>query len=255
VGEGGGAAALIPYFNPLVFRAKKIRGVCLKFSVLVITRGRVSIMTVFLSLMQRSIKFKDEVEILVGYDADDKDTVEAVDIWGRLFDLGIKWISFKRRIHINSYYNDLAKESRGEYLCICNDDTEYMTASWDEIVWLEGERQLNGRSKVIYIKPLCEIEWRAVNKFACFPIIGRKGYEVLGYVFNPKYYNWTADKTLYNAYKELNLVHEVPIDVFHNSYHTGRREKDDINKALVYRQDEGDDLTKEKLQQWLDVNK
>lgn len=197
-------------------------------------------MTTFLSLMQRSIKFKDEAEIVVGFDGDDENTIECIPMWEKLFpDLDIRWVEFEQSDHLNSYYNMLAELSTGEYLCICNDDTEYMTPKWDEIIYEKTDdvRYLRGDEG---------------TKFACFPILTRKAYEALGYVFHPKYYNWTADMALYDAFNSVGKVFNVPIEILHNSYHESRRVRDDINYKVRFKATNEVDKTREILKEYID---
>lgn len=210
----------------------------MNFSIILASRNRPQLLSNLLNSIQRTTTELDLVEVLVGIDHDDagyKDLSVAL----RSRYPFVKFFPRDRSPWLNKdYLNWLSKDySCGKYLIICNDDTEFKTFNWDQIVLRKLNEYLVDKPDGIVYGYLND----ALNmSYCCFPLISREAHDAIGYSMPPEYPSWNADIFLWEVYNKAGRVcniSEVLVD--HISYHTGKRGKDDINHYVRHLNDRG----------------
>ena len=98
-------------------------------------------------------------------------------------------------VTVGRAWNQIAKESHGDFLMMANDDLVFVTEKWDQRIgeWLE----VNGPEDEIFVAHVDDGASNPDSRCA-FPIISRRWYECLEY-FTPEYFHflyhdtWIAD--------------------------------------------------------------
>lgn len=216
----------------------------MKFSLMTPTRGRIKLLSNFLASVEEKTKFKNNVEVLIVYDDDDEQTKAWEETIRGGYDMPVKIFSVPRSENFNrDYYNFLAAKSTGNYLMICNDDCEFVTEGWDVIAAKKIEEKM-WRDRIAYIRfgdgetDENRERWQRGKNYACFPLITREAYKHFGEVLNEQFVNWGADIFLWEVFNSANRIIDVPeVEVIHRSFHTHRRERDDLNRRVeeIYR--------------------
>ena len=101
--------------------------------------------------MLKTSSFED-VEILINYDNDDEETNLFKN---RIFNSNVKFFSGARPHSLHTTINKMARQSQGRFLIGVNDDIEFLTEGWDEIILdkvesFKSEKQI--KDDVIYCK-------------------------------------------------------------------------------------------------------
>ena len=127
----------------------------MKFSILLNTRNRVRYLENLLYSLTTKTKNLQDIEILVNYDDDDSASHSFAE---NKFNLNIKFFKNPRPYSLHSTINLMAKQSKGKYLIGVNDDIEFITEGWDEIILKKIESfKIENKIKddIIYCKTSC----------------------------------------------------------------------------------------------------
>jgi hypothetical protein len=130
------------------------------------------------------------------------------------------------------YYSLLARHAVGRWVIVCNDDALFETPGWDRIAF----EKLNDRPNIIYgwiEDGLGAFRLEQYSHYCCFPLLGRDGIEILGYVFPETIPTWGADIWVRKLYDNLGAIVDIPIMIKHISHHNGLRPQDDLNKEFA----------------------
>lgn len=150
------------------------------------------------------------VEVLVAADQDDPGTVSiGEELGARVF------VSSRHGYHqMHLYVNELARNARGEWLLLWNDDAVMQTPNWDSRINESPVGVLHPRSNHI----------ASLN---VFPVVSSKIIKALGHFsLSPHCDSW-----IFDAASEAGCVHPVDIDTLHDRFDmTGR------NSDLVYQE-------------------
>jgi hypothetical protein len=205
----------------------------MKFSLILPSRERASLLANFCRTVEENTFDKENIEMLVACDDDDKETIET------LKNMKYPWLKYYVRPRGNSisrdYQNWLYPHSKGEYLFVLNDDVELKTKNWDQIAlqkiqdyphkdgifcgWIADDTKVRIRDKK--------------DAYSCFPLFTRKAVNALGYLMNEYYGGWSADIFIYNVYKEIDRILDMSeILVQHYTHWLGNRERDETNRSM-----------------------
>src|SRR4051812_21575406 len=103
----------------------------MNFSLILPSRGRVQMLSTLCRSIDKNTIDHDNIEMLIGYDFDDTDTVKY------LGQVKYSWIKPHGRNRGNSisrdYQNWMYPKSIGKYIFLLNDDVEMKTYGWDKI--------------------------------------------------------------------------------------------------------------------------
>src|SRR5688572_1556781 len=106
-----------------------------RFSLILPSRCRPDLLKRLVDSVTINTKRIESVEILVGIDDDDTETIAMIGRLNCIFHVR------KRGNSISvDYQNWLYNFSRGKYCFVLNDDCEIITEWWDEIAWNKLER-------------------------------------------------------------------------------------------------------------------
>ena len=111
----------------------------MKFSLILNTRQRTALLSNLLRSIEDTISGNNDIEILLGIDDDDIETYNFIQNLDLVLpdsavvpNIATHTTSRPDNLHIKM--NDLAEKSSGDFLFVLNDDVEFLTPSWDEIV-------------------------------------------------------------------------------------------------------------------------
>ena len=111
----------------------------MKFSLFLNTRQRTALLSNLLRSIDGTISGNNDIEILLGIDDDDIETYNFIQNLDLVLpdsvvvpNIATHTTSRPDNLHIKM--NDLAEKSSGDFLFVLNDDVEFLTPSWYEIV-------------------------------------------------------------------------------------------------------------------------
>ena len=163
----------------------------------------------------------NNLEVLVGMDDDDVDTIELVRDYIKDKEF-IKLFVTERYTygHLNYYVNYLSKESTGEYLFLWNDDC-YMESKDFDLVMDKY------KDKFVVLNPLVtnHVDFCRIHSGNLFPIIPRKWIEITG--------RWSGsaanDTWIEMISKSTNIVViEDDIKLYHDRYDLTKQNADEV---------------------------
>uniref|UniRef100_A0A6M3KGL7 Putative glycosyltransferase n=1 Tax=viral metagenome TaxID=1070528 RepID=A0A6M3KGL7_9ZZZZ len=131
-------------------------------------------------------------------------------------DKRIRLFSIARINNLSYYFNYLAKKSKGSHLFVFNDDAYVKTPDFDKII----EDTLT--DPVDFGYPTLGTP----NGFS-WPIMTRRAYELLRFVFHPKWTSYGADQHTMAIFKQAEICKGIPIEVIHDSHHYKLRALDE----------------------------
>jgi hypothetical protein len=204
------------------------------FSIVLASRERVGLLENLLNSIHNTTNLKDRVEVLVGVDDDDQQTLH----FTRRFELPmVRFVVRPRSEKLNEdYLNYLYRNfSRGRYLVVCNDDCLFSTPGWDDIARQRlGEYLADKRDGVVYAWFADSLLKREYGmNYCCFPLVSRRGADALGFMLHGLFYSWGADIAIWRVYNAVNRIcdlSEIVID--HISHHSGKRERDELSHRV-----------------------
>ena len=211
----------------------------MRFSIIFPSRERIPLLTDLLESIKNNTQLLHEVEVLVYIDQDDSDsylflrkaTCMKIYPFMRYFS-GVRSEppNFSR-----DYYNYLAAQSTGRWIIACNDDCKFETSGWDVLAY----DVLKDKPNVIYGWSEDHLGGNRApghGNYCCFPLIGRKGYEALGYYFPERIPTWGCDIWIKGLYDQIGSNVILPMTIRHFTSHNGSRAMDHINRRIATRQ-------------------
>lgn len=202
-----------------------------KFTIVFPSRERPILLRKILDSITKNTFSHDDIEVLIAIDNDDHsyDNFE--------FPFFVQIFRVKRSLNFSrDYYSFLAAHGTGKWIIGCNDDGEFMTPDWD----LKSSEVLdeyigNGPNVVHGWIEDGLGNWRAKGhgKYCCFPLIGRDGFDAMGFLFPDRIPTWGADLWTRKIYDAIDRVIELPMTIKHHCYHNQTREADHINQRIM----------------------
>ena len=204
----------------------------MNFSIVLPSRERVGMLADFLKSVDNTTDDPKNVEILIAVDIDDRKTI---DFLRRLAHPLVRYYLRTPGKSISVDYQQLLFErSCGDYLFVLNDDVEIRTFGWDAVA-LEKFKKHSKPDGISYgWTSDVEVNLKDPERDYCpFPIISRRGAEVLGFLMPPYYSGWTADICIHEIYSKASRVVDMrEIVAYHKSHWVGARSKDHLFERM-----------------------
>ena len=190
-------------------------------SVLLPTRKRQQSLKTSIDSLYRLAKDVKDIEILIGMDNDDGDTMDWVkqNVLPDLEKLGVDatLVTFTPMGYINlhQYVNALAQLANGRWLMFWNDDAIMQTQDWDTKIV-----EQDGKFAVL------RMPTHRSHPYAIFPIVPRDWYYLLGHISNHQLTDATISQIAYT----LDIMVTVDIDVLHDRHDLTGNNNDETYK-------------------------
>ena len=190
-------------------------------SVLLPTRKRQQSLKTSVDSLYRLAKDVKDIEILIGMDNDDADTMDWVkqNVLPDLEKLGVDatLVTFTPMGYINlhQYVNALAQLANGRWLMFWNDDAIMQTQDWDTKII-----EQDGKFAVL------RMPTHRSHPYAIFPIVPRDWYYLLGHISNHQLTDATISQIAYT----LDIMVTVDIDVLHDRHDLTGNNNDETYK-------------------------
>ncbi len=104
-------------------------------SLIIPTRNRVKSLRRFFDTVEETCKSADNLEVLLGIDDDDSETIRFIEEYSESSKFVIQPIIGKRGkgyVDLHNKINELCQVSNGNFLFFLPDDVQFMTKNWDE---------------------------------------------------------------------------------------------------------------------------
>ena len=199
----------------------------MKFSLFLNTRHRVGLLCDLLQSIERTAENPEDIEILLGIDRDDYETINFMDHLDMVvshLDLRDNVFSYSdnRPTNLHVKMNFLASQSTGDYLFVLNDDVQFVTPEWDRLIAERIRKEAREPDNIYYVGVTdTSIDKDLEKDYASFPILTREAYETLGYFMSEKFVGLGADVHLWRIFNDVDrcvYVPEVVLDhVRHNT--------------------------------------
>jgi len=201
----------------------------MKFSVLLPTRGRKELLLKSIQSLLEQADTPDQIEVLLGMDNDDTDSVEYVKsvILPRYSNIKLYMFPSYGYGKLNIYANSLAALSVGNWIMLWNDDAFIRTPHWDTVIDKYDNHPM----------PLLRMQVEKMSHpFALFPIVKRKWFETVGTLSSYSH----IDRFIYNVNSNIDWqnkhlwVVDVPVNVLHDRYDiTGNNNDETFQRAIT----------------------
>ncbi len=202
------------------------------FSIVLASRSRVGLLRNLLESIKKTTADISNVEVFVGIDDDDAATHAAAITLKQTYDF-VKFESRKRSRKLNRDYLNwlITDHSKGKYIIVVNDDTEFITKDWDNIFRRKLKDYLSDKPDgIVYGFIKDGLTHRYGLGYCCFPLISKAGVEATGIGMPPECAAWNADVILWRIYVRVERVCDLSeVEILHLSRHNGTRECDEIN--------------------------
>lgn len=173
-------------------------------SVLIPSRGRVSLLKNFLQSFVEKTDDLNQVEFLIKIDDDDVGSGYEQMLSENFKNLHYHLFVETRSSNLSQdYYNYLAKQAQGKVLWAVNDDCVLNTFHWDTIL-LSLRNQYKTDGKIFYFN--VSVAGHSQNEFSPFPMLTREFVESMGYFHHHLIRTWDADIILWNCFNTLKNV-------------------------------------------------
>lgn len=177
-------------------------------SVILPTRGRNTVLKNSLKSLITKAKHTRRIEIILGLDEDDTDTIEFVksEIAPMLqpYEIECRAQIFKplgyENLHI--YVNTLAASCNGEWIFFWNDDAIMISDNWDDMI----------ASHTGEFKLLAPTDNHAGHPYAIFPIVPRDWFLLMDHLSQ----NAQNDAWLSHIAYMLDIFERIPLEVLHD---------------------------------------
>jgi hypothetical protein len=204
----------------------------MNFSIVLASRERVGLLTDLIKSVKENTTDISNVEMLVAIDNDDHGTREAAKSLMRDYPFVHIYNRPRSSMLNNDYLNWVySNYGCGRFAIVCNDDCAFRTKDWDGIALRKLNNYLHDKPDGIVYGYLSDalINRNGMN-YCCFPLLSRKGYEVLGWLMPPEYPSWNADIAIWKVYRAANRICDLSdIMVEHIAYHSNKRARDHIS--------------------------
>ena len=192
----------------------------MKFSILLNTRNRVRYLENLLYSLTTKTKNLQDIEILVNYDDDDSASHSFAE---NKFNLNIKFFKNPRPYSLHSTINLMAKQSKGKYLIGVNDDIEFITEGWDEIILKKIESfktENNIKDDIIYCKTSCtSVDHDPNVPYGSCPVVSKEAVDAIGLFLYEEFLGLGGDSSIYRVYAAVDRVVDVSEVYFDHLMH------------------------------------
>ncbi len=182
----------------------------MKFSILLNTRNRVKYLENLLYSLITKTKNLQDIEVLINYDDDDS---VSHDFAQNKFNLNIKFFRNPRPYSLHSTINLMAKQAKGQYLIGVNDDIEFITKDWDDIILKKIDSfKTNNYIKddIIYCKTSCtSVDHDASLPYGSCPIVSKEAVDTIGLFLYEEFRGLGGDSSIYRVYAAVDRVVDV----------------------------------------------
>lgn len=198
----------------------------MNFTLFLNSRGREGQLNRFIESVEKTACVPNYIEMIITVDNDDIGSVNFVkNLQLRKSLLNFKPIIGDRPKSLCASYNNMARQARGKYLFVMNDDVEIQTKNWDKIAWdkiEEFKKKNNFQDDIIYgMTSDTSIDKPAGKTYASFPIISKKAVDVLGFFMYEEFVGLGGDSSIIKIYEQVNRIvdmQEIVVDhVYHNT--------------------------------------
>lgn len=205
----------------------------MNFSIILASRERVHLLDSFLNSVVNTTADKSNCEVIVIIDNDDRVTRRFLERFNSTCSFA-RFVTRDRAKNLNDDYLNWGwrNYSLGDNIIIMNDDVVFKTPNWDHIIMANLSRYLADKPDGVAYGWIQDGLTNRANdaNYCCFPLITRKGAEVLGFVMPPQFPGWGADIGIYRIYAAVNRICDLSaVVVDHVSYHNGKRARDHIS--------------------------
>lgn len=192
----------------------------MKFSILLNTRDRVRYLENLLYSLIVKTKNLQDIEVLVNYDDDDSVSHSFAQ---NEFNLNIKFFKNPRPHSLHSTINLMAKEAKGQYLIGVNDDIEFITQDWDEIMLnkIECFKTSNKiKDDIIYCKTSCtSVDHDPNAPYGSCPVVSKEAIDAIGLFLYEEFVGLGGDSSIYRVYAAVDRVVDVSEVYFDHLMH------------------------------------
>ena len=184
------------------------------FSIVIPTRGRVSLLKDLLNDIKEQTFDLSRIEVIITIDFDDSVLNEYVALVKTIKELNCFLIIRERSLNLsNDYVNMMARLTRGKFIWSLNDDCIGLTKEWDK-KFLE---EIKGhKSKIFYVAiggSGHKIDYRDGSFSSGFPILSREAYEAVGYFVYPSIRGYKGDSCLHSIFSHADAVIYLPATI------------------------------------------
>ena len=182
----------------------------LKFSLMIPTRKRPQQLRRFLKSIYDTATNMNDIEIHFGVDDDDTDTLNLTTQFleeqptYKLY----RHIRHRGNSIVHHYVNWLATFCKGEYIITLNDDCLFRYKNWDVNVYKRLETYLKDKPDGLLLGVGNDITSTQKTPFLTtgFPLLTRKGVELLGFFLDPEFIDVTSDEDICKLYANIGRV-------------------------------------------------
>lgn len=208
-----------------------------KISLILPFKERFHLLDNMIASVKATCKNKSDIEMILGIDNNDSQCLALKDKYEELHkDISLKFLLCEPSEHFcRSYFNPCARAAQGRYVIVINDDSQFMTKHWDEIVYRRMSQACDHDGDDIHLGMIKDGIPRVgedplLPHFTCWVCVSKEAINALGYVYNEKFYMWGVDHFVGDVYKYINRrVSLIQVFIDHISAHTGK-DVDDKNR-------------------------
>lgn len=181
----------------------------MNFSILLNTRKRTRYLENLLFSLRKTKK-PEEIEVLINYDNDDEETHEFAQ---NIFDLNVRFFRNPRPHSLHSTINLMARASKGKYLIGVNDDIEFMTQDWDDVMINKIQNFKDSRNikdDIIYCKTSCtSVDHDPNLPYGSCPVVSKEAIDAIGFFLYEEFFGLGGDSSIYRVYAAVDRVVDV----------------------------------------------
>lgn len=180
-----------------------------KISVMLPTRGRTDMLLRSLTSLIDLAKDPTEIEILLAFDNDDKESLEwcQQNVFPVLEANGVDAIVVEFTplgyLKLHEYLNALAGLANGHWLMFWNDDAVMQTQDWDQKI-------IQHTGKFLCLR----MPTHNCHPYAIFPIVPRDWYYLLGHLSNHQ----LTDATISQISYIVGIMKNIDVEVLHDRF-------------------------------------
>jgi glycosyltransferase involved in cell wall biosynthesis len=191
----------------------------MEISFIIPTRKRTEKLKRLLDSLESTCNNKDNYEVILAFDSDDKDHYEQFASWTKNYNHKSFIIDRLGFDHLEVYCNKAAEISSGKWLWWWADDSYMTSKDWDSIIKEYDD-------KFVLLNPWHALHESYIQEATMFPIVPRKYYEILGYVSPWNHVDTYVERIL----KPFGLMKNE----FRITHDHDRDENDETHKEVIY---------------------
>lgn len=206
----------------------------IKITLLTPTRNRPNDLRTFLQSVKDTTAFPETVEILFYVDDDDIVTIPLIETLQEEYKLlNVHFHVGPRSDHFSKdYYNFLAKMARGRWIMAINDDSVFMTPSWDYTICKRMEEEATACGDDILLGIVRDGMIRhgfgkRQPDMSCWLLSSKEYVDLMGGLLFEEIYTWGGDYWLGYTFNRVQSgrrkVYILDVLIEHNSHHANPR--------------------------------